>query len=794
MKDPMQEWLSAPAAYPEARRAIEALDPIVREDLDRGLERVELHAGETLFACGDPRDAAFLIVSGRFSLEGEGLQGGFLPGHIFSPGEGLGEIGLASRGPHTTTARALEDATVLRLDRIAFEGLCEKYPDAMRRLADFIAPVADETLLARVLCDLLGERDAAQLAVLLAKMECRELKRGDVLYRQGEDADLMFVVIFGRLRMVAQDGEGTEAIIDEVGRGDTVGWKTMLTGDPRATTVYALRESAVGVITRPLFENLSRQYPEVMTRLARVALRRARHPDALPGSSHASSAVSFAVLPVGVSRGRVPLTTFAQRLASTLGAYGTSLHLGSTLLDGIMGRHGIAQADAGNSSEPVLAAWLREQEHRYSYVVYEADDAWTPWTERCLRMADRVLLIGQGASVPTPTELDEPLARLGNATTTELVLLQPEHISRPSGTAAWLNRYATAAHHHVRLDRAADFDSFVRQVTGRGLGLVLGGGGARGFAHIGVFRALAEYEIAVDLVGGTSIGAILGGMFAMGLDDRDISTLAREMASPLKLFDPTVPVVSFFASRKVTRVLERIFGDVQIEDLWTPCFCVSSNLTHAVAMVHRRGPLWQAARASMAIPGVFSPILAEGDLLVDGCVLNNLPIDVMQRLNQNGPIIAVNVFPDVDLLRDYDFGPSISGWRALASRLNPLKRKDNNAPVIFESLLRVLALNDVHQAKTKRGFADVYIRPPVEKYNILDFGAYVQIADIGYQSAMGALRDWEDLRKRGGERVETDSACTTTRPGSGDTITAHLKRTLTELEELLAHMESPLNC
>ena len=385
-------------------------------------------------------------------------------------------------------------------------------------------------------------------------------------------------------------------------------------------------------------------------------------------------------------------------------------------------------------------------------MIYEADDTWTPWTERCLRMADRVLLVGKGASAPVPTELDEPLARHSDSTTTELVLLQPDRISRPSGTAAWLDRYPAAGHHHVRLGRAADFDSFVRRITGRGLGLVLGGGGARGFAHIGVFKALAECGVAVDLVGGTSMGAILSATFAMGLDYEDTLKLARQLASPLKLFDPTMPVVSFFASGKVTQVLERIYGDTQIEDLWMPCFCVSSNLTHAVAMVHRRGPLWQAVRASMAIPGVFSPILADGDLLVDGCVLNNLPIDVMQRLNHDGPIIAVNVFPDVDLLRDYHFGPSVSGWQALASKLNPLRRQDSGAPLIFESLVRVLALNDVHQAKTKRGFADVYIRPPVEQYNILDFGAYQQIADIGYRSAMEALADWEDLRKREGAR------------------------------------------
>jgi lysophospholipid hydrolase len=788
MGDLLEEWLSAPGVYPEARRAIGALDPVVLGELNRALEPIALRAGDTLFTCGDPRDAAFLVLSGRISLAEPGSEGGTLPLRVFGAGEGVGEIGLTARGPYIATARALDDATVLRLGRIAFEGLCERHPEAMQRLADFIAPVADETLLARVICDLLGERDTAQLTALLAEIECLQLKRGDVLIREGEDADRLFVVVYGRLRIAAQDADGKETVVDEIGRGDTLGERSLLAGDARSITVYALRESAVGVITRPLFENLKRLYPEVMTRLARIALRRVQRRAATPDAFYASDAVSFAVLPVGAARGSVPLTAFSERLASALAAGGTTLHLSSARLEKLLCEPGIAQADAGSSSEPTLVAWLRHQEQSHCYVIYETDDGWTPWTERCLRMADRVLLVGCGERGPVPTELDEPLASHSDSTITELVLLQPDRISRPSGTAAWLARYAASGHHHIRLGRAADFESFVRRISGRGLGLVLGGGGARGFAHIGVFKALRECGVSVDLVGGTSMGAILSATFAMGLNYEDSLKLARQLASPLKLFDPTVPVVSFFASGKVTQVLERIYGDTQIEDLWMPCFCVSSNLTHAVAMVHRRGPLWQAVRASMAIPGVFSPILAEGDLLVDGCVLNNLPIDVMQRLNHDGPIIAVNVFPDVDLLRDYRFGPSISGWKALAGKLNPLRRMDHSAPLIFESLLRVLALNDVHQAKTKRGFADVYIRPPVEQFNILDFGAYQQIADIGYRSAMEALGEWEDLQGREGAPTETVSG----RPAAGalptDSITVPLHKTLAELDDLLARM------
>lgn len=790
----MKEWPSIPAAFFTAFPDFQAMEPIAWRELAQRLEPLDLHSGETIFASGSPRDAIFFILSGHISLTAKSTEGQSLPTRVLSAGQIVGEIGLAAVGPHSSTAQSIDDGRVLRLTRFDFKGLCEMFPEAMSTLSRAIAPAACRTLLAEVISDLLGELDTAQLDSLLSEVECMQLKRADILIRQGEDADRMFVVIFGRLRIVARDAEGVETIVDEIGRGDTVGEKSLLTGDVPSVTVYALRDSAVGVITRAFFENVKFQYPEVMMRLTRAAMRRVQVYSARRSSTSVATvdapeqSAVVGVFPVGAARGGVPLTAFTERLAAALSPGWSTLHLSSTRLEGLLGTKGIAQVDSQDRSEPMLTAWLQEQEQNYRCLIYEADDGWTPWTERCLRSADRVLLVGLGASGPVHTELDEPLARFNDSSRTKLVLLQPEEIDRPTGTAAWLDRYAVAGHEHVRPGRAVDFDSFIRRITGRGLGLVLGGGGARGFAHIGVMRALAECGVLVDLVGGTSMGAILSATFAMGMNYKDTLKLARQLASPLKLFDPTMPVVSFFASAKVSDVLERIYGDTQIEDLWMPFFCVSSNLTHAIAMVHRRGPLWKAVRASMAIPGVFSPILSDGDLLVDGCVLDNLPIDVMQRLNYNGPVIAVNVFPDVDLLRDYDFGPSVSGWQALLSRLNPLARKDG-APLIFESLVRVLALNSVQQAKTQRGFADVYIHPPVVKYNILDFGAYQQIADIGYQSAMEALGDWEGLDNRGGtpDRAMPDPVVIGEAPGRN--IAARLDRTLIELEELLGRME-----
>jgi predicted acylesterase/phospholipase RssA/CRP-like cAMP-binding protein len=721
-----------------------AFDDATLDELAGELEPVHLPAGAILFRQGDARDAMYIIVSGRLVVTLRDPSGSEVAVNERGPGQTVGETGLIAGGPRSNTARALEDADLLRLSTAGFGRLCEKYPEAMAQVAQTIAPQMRETLLSGVLADLLGELDAASLHAIQAELEWKIVPRGEVLAREGEFADCMYLVVYGHLRVATQDAAGKERVVDAVGRGDIIGEMGLLTGQPLTATIYAVRDSAVAVISRAAYQGLQAQYPDVTTRITRIAFHRMQRQAAAPDAFHTAEAVSVVVVPASPG---LPQADLAQRLADALAEFGTTVHLSSERLDAYLDRPGIAQLPVGHPAEPVLIEWLHRRERTYRYIVYEADSTLTPWSERCLSQADQVLVVADGASRPRDSAFDAALGSMGDSTQTELVLLQPEGIRQPSGTAAWLAHYSAVAHHHVRLGRRADLDRLARHLSGRAVGLVLGGGGARGFAHMGAFRALDEAGITVDIVGGTSMGAILSGSFAMGLGYTAHMALARKLSSPVRLFDPTVPVVSFFESGKVTAALEGIYGDTQIEDLWLPCFCVSSNLTHAIPMVHRQGSLWQAVRASMAIPGVFSPILYDGDLLVDGCVLNNLPIDVMQRLNRGGPIIAINVFPDVDMVKDYRFGPSVSGWGALVGRLSHLAGA-GGPPLIFESLLRVLALNDVHQAKTKRAFADVYIRPPVERFNILDFGAYAEIAEIGYHCAQEALAQWQTKPQR----------------------------------------------
>jgi predicted acylesterase/phospholipase RssA len=219
--------------------------------------------------------------------------------------------------------------------------------------------------------------------------------------------------------------------------------------------------------------------------------------------------------------------------------------------------------------------------------------------------------------------------------------------------------------------------------------------------------------------------------------------LARMFGERKHFVDYTFPMVSFFSSRKISALLQKIYGDVYIEDLWRPFFCVSSNLTKAMPMIHRQGPLWKYVRATIALPAIFTPVSDAGELLVDGAVMNNIPIDVMRTMSEGGPVVAVSVSVGRDPGADYQFGTHVSGWQVLGSRL---RRQPVNVPSIFGSIMRTMELREVHARRSRYALADVLIAPPVDEFSILEFDAWQRIIDAGYRAAQGAIAEWNSDR------------------------------------------------
>jgi predicted acylesterase/phospholipase RssA/CRP-like cAMP-binding protein len=574
--------------------------------------------------------------------------------------------------------------------------------------------------------------DEASRLELAGQLEPVHVAAGEVVFRQGDAGDGLYLVVSGRLR-VSVATEAGERMLHDLGRAAIVGEIALLTDRPRTATVHAVRDSDLLLLRAPAFQALAERSPALMSGMMRLLADRLLTRDRLLTAGGAQGAPPVAIVVAAAGQDPGPAATVVGLLTEQLGRAGRVRRVGADVVERELGPDA-AQRGPGDPGRGALVGWLHAVERAHDYVIYQADAADTAWSRLCLSQADVVLLAAAAAGDPAlgPVEaraLATPSLRC------ELALL---HAGEPSGTASWLNGRPVADYHHLRAGRSGDIARLARMITGTGCGLVLGAGGPRGFAHLGVIRALEEAGVPVDVVGGTSMGALVGALCALGLDDAArVRAFTHEIG---RLVTLTLPLVSVSSGRRVDRLLAERVGTVPIEDLPRHFFCVSASLTRAEEVIHDRGPLSAAVRASLSLPGIFPPVFADGDLLVDGATLNNVPADVMRGRVGRGCVIAVDVSPEVEPLTFAPFGPGLSGWRVLGRRLNPFAAA-HPVPGIGYILTRSPSLNQVRhrRAALDGDRVELLLRPPVEGLGALDFKGAGPLIEAGYRYAAEAL-------------------------------------------------------
>jgi predicted acylesterase/phospholipase RssA/CRP-like cAMP-binding protein len=574
---------------------------------------------------------------------------------------------------------------------------------------------------------------------LAQQLEPVQVAAGQLVVAQGEPGEGLFIVVSGRLRVSVSAG-GTERALHDLARGAIVGEIALLSNLPRSATVRAVRDSDLLLLRQSSFTVLVEQTPRILHEISRLLIDRllaVDRPQLEPTGNR-----TIAVIPAG--QNPEPAMALARALTEELARAGSVLRVDAGVVEERLGP-GAAQREPGDRGRGELTAWLHSAERAHDRVVYQADPDETAWSRLCLSQAD-VVLMAADASADGRLGPVERRALATESLRRELVL---RHSARPSGTAAWLRSRSVAAHHHLQAGNQADVARLARLVTGTACGVVLGGGGPRGFAHLGVLRALDEAGIPVDLIGGTSIGAVMGALSAQGLpDDERVERAITAFTRSGRLVSPTLPMIALSSGRRVDRLLAEHLGATLIEDLPRRFFCVSANLTRAVEVVHDSGPLWRAVRASLSLPGIFPPIYADGDLLVDGGALNNVPVDVMRARLGSGSLIAVDLTPDVEPATTAPFDLGLSGWRVLGGRLSRLS-SGHRLPGVVDILSRSAVLSGVkvRRAALTDQSIDLLLRPPVAGIGALDFKAGVRLIDVGYQHAVDALTK-SDLTSR----------------------------------------------
>ncbi|XP_039714920.1 patatin-like phospholipase domain-containing protein 7 isoform X5 [Pteropus medius] len=710
---------------------------------------------------------------------------------VTRPGEMVGQLAVLTGEPLIFTIRANRDCSFLCISKAHFYEIMRKQPTVVLGVAHTVV-----------------KRMSPFVRQIDFALDWMEVEAGRAVYRQGDKSDCTYIVLSGRLRSVVRKDDLKKRLAGEYGRGDLIGVVETLTHQPRATTVHAIRDSELAKLPTGALTSIKRRYPQVVTRLIHLlgekilgSLQQGTatgHQFGLHSAGGkwdsgipASNLSTVAVMPVSED---VPLTAFALELKHALSAIGPILLLTS---DNIKQRLGSAALDS--THEYRLCSWLGQQEDIHRIVLYQADSTLTPWTQRCIRQADCILIVGLGEQEPTVGELERMLESKAVRAQKQLILLHREEGPAPSRTVEWLNmRSWCSGHLHLCCprrvfsrrslpklaemyervfqrppDRHSDFSRLARVLTGNAIALVLGGGGARGCAQVGIIRALAECGIPVDMVGGTSIGAFMGALYS---EERSYSQMrirakqwAEDMTSMMKtVLDLTYPITSMFSGAGFNRSICSVFKDQQIEvlpgaparrvgagslrsaplspvppqDLWLPYFAITTDISASTMRVPTDGSLWRYVRASMSLSGYMPPLCdpKDGHLLMDGGYINNLPADVARSMGAK-VVIAIDVGSrdETDLT---NYGDALSGWWLLWKRWNPLatKVKVLNMAEVQTRLAYVCCVRQL-EAVRDSDYCE-YLRPPIDSYGSLDFGKFAEICEVGYQHGRTVFDIW----------------------------------------------------
>ena len=581
-----------------------------------------------------------------------------------------------------------------------------------------------------------GLLDAVALNDLVASLELQAVDGGTLLFRDGDPADSMILVISGRLRVWRWGVDGKLMLYNEISPGETVGETGMILHQHRPANVTALRDSTVAVLSRPAFEALVARQPVALNRAFSQAIyNHLRHSGKL---AERPKAESFAVVPLSDPDSA---RAVAEGLANACAIAGRADHVHVESARGQM-LHAASLEDR--------VAHLDTLEREYDFLVFEADHQASPWTRSAVRQTDQVIFVADAQSSPAPTAIERILADEPGFSMKRkhLVLLYPAGASHPVGVGRWRASRDVERVYPVRQGNLEDFSRLMRFLTGHAVGLVLGGGGARGFAHLGVLKALEEHGIPIDLVGGNSMGALIGAQYVLGVPLDEIRERTRAFAKAGEV--PTVPTVSLLSGRRLEANLKAMFGDTVIEDLWRPYFAAACNLSRATTAVQDSGPLWRAVLASNSPAGLLPPVLSEGELLVDGAILDNVPVGDMrvrlgtpnERRRGNGVVIAV----DVDVAEEFCVDPALTKlpvWR----RGRGQGEGGKPLPGIVDILYRAGHIGGLSQRARTASLADFYLAPPVGGFALMGYPRAKEIAEVGYRYAAEEIGRWNLLAR-----------------------------------------------
>ncbi len=553
---------------------------------------------------------------------------------------------------------------------------------------------------------------------LAEKITQLQLQPGEILFHQGDESQHAFLVISGRLQAYSVQSDRSNEHVGWILSGETVGEMGLLSGRPRSLSIKSVQHSTLLRLDSNLIDQLPKEallrFFQSLNLRAHSTIKRFYHNDIEPEI--------LALIPL--TKG-VNIRDFAFHLFENWPA-----------------KHPVAFIEEGrvlfskNDEKLVNFEFSIQKIHLINPEKLDADQISASNTDRMIFIAD-----SNNFNFKDPKAMD--LARLAGVQDLpkELVLIHSKAIAN---SKEFIDAIACVRHFHIRNLCAEDCQRVARFFAGCPTGIALGGGGVRGWVHIGALKALSEFGCPIDAISGTSAGAIMGALWMMSKDHEHyiemFNRLLKIAGNQLSIANFTFPIVSLLNCKRWNKALKDAYGDALIEDFPIPYHCVSCNFNSGSQAVHFIGPAWKWIRASSSIPGLFPPLSDGNELYVDGGVLNNLPVDVMKNyLGPGGRVVAIDISSSSPASRPYYCPSEVSPFVALR-----LKKKaaleDKILPSLSATFIKSLMMGAESKTQANSKIADLLIKPNLGVSDMLSTDQQDYLIKSGYDSASTALQ------------------------------------------------------